>query len=171
MIRLWKHLVAGIRSLASDPPPARRRRGGQVEVTPLEDRHLLYAVVGGVLVNPSTLWPPNGRFVPVQVAGAIFESHKGEQPTADFQLIDEYRKIDAAGPLTLVPFAPDVYTYRLTLPLQASRAEEYPAGRRYYIVIAARDSDGSTGKVVPVQVPRSLKDRGPGPQVPTPPRP
>ena len=56
-----------------------------------------------------------------------------------------------------------MFNFSFPIHLQASRSTRYPAGRRYYISVAAKDNDGWNGKTIPVQVPISLTDRGPGP--------
>lgn len=142
----------------------RRHRQCRVEVTPLEGRCLMFAGATAT-VTPDVLFPPNGRFVPVTVTGQVIETNKRLTPTASFQVIDEYRRVEPSGPITLVRRPDGNYDYSFTIRLQARRATQYPAGRRYYIIVAASDSEGGTGPTVAVQVPRSLTDRGDPPQV------
>ena len=55
-----------------------------------------------VSANPSSLWPPNGKMVPVAVSGAITDSLSGVDPsTAAFAVVDEYgqRSAERAGQL------------------------------------------------------------------------
>jgi hypothetical protein len=156
-----------------------RTRRVAPQLNSLEDRQLLYFGVTATAV-PSTLWPPNSRYVPVAVSGTfreyalvngkqVFENLPGAK-AANFQVVDEYHRDDPSGPLQMIDEGHGQYGFAFTINLQAERANEYIAGRRYYVLVAVKDSNGWAGKTVPVQVPHSLKDRGPGPQTgkPTP---
>ncbi len=160
-------------------PKIDRARRLAPQVAPLEDRQLLYFSVAATAV-PSVIWPPNGRYVPVVVSGTfkefalvnskqVFENLSGPK-VANFQVVDEYHRDEPAGPIQMIDEGHGQYGFSFTINLQAERANEYVAGRRYYVIVAANDVNGWAGETVPVQVPHSLKDRGPGPQVgkPTP---
>jgi len=55
-----------------------------------------------VLAEPSSLWPPNGKMVPVTVSGTITDSLSGVNPsTAAFRVLDEYGDIQPSGPVSL----------------------------------------------------------------------
>jgi hypothetical protein len=161
------------------PSRAKPRRRAVPELAPLEDRMLLFFNVAASAV-PNTLWPPNGRFVPVTITGTLREfSLQGNKPIfqklggpkkANFQVVDEYRRDEPAGPLNLVDVGGGKFTFSVTIHLEAERAAEFPAGRRYYILVAGQDIDGWGSKTVTVQVPHSLQDRGPGPLEPGPPK-
>lgn len=176
----WSHLVAKTRRIATDIARQQRRR--IPEVVTLEGRRLLSLSVTALEVTPSVLWPPNGRFVPVTVTGKLLQfeivtvndkskvivrSLPGER-RANFQVTDEYRRIEPHGPVHLVDDGDGKYSFAFTIKLQASRVTEYPAGRRYYITFGAMDRDGWANSpdhtTVAVQVPISLKDRGSPPQ-------
>lgn len=150
-------------------------------VCPLEGRSLMTAttlVVPGLTatVTPSTLFPADGRYVPVAIKGTIAVVEvtgrtvravpPGEikrAPTVDITVVDEYRRVEPhvfAKPVAGLAN----YSFTATVYLKASRVTEFVAGRRYYLVIAARTDNGSAGVTLPVQVPVSLTRRGPGPQ-------
>lgn len=158
---------------------AKSRRRARPELTALEDRMLLYFGVEATVV-PDTLWPPNGRFVPVTVSGTFHEfAIEGTKVVykklpgpkkANFQVVDEYRQFEPAGPITMVDEGGGRFTFSFTIHLQAKRSTEFVAGRRYYITVAARDDDGWGAKTLAVQAPKSLQDRGPGPLQPIEPR-
>ncbi|WP_406697259.1 hypothetical protein V5E97_00335 [Singulisphaera sp. Ch08] len=154
------------------PPRAKARRRAAPELTSLEDRILQYFSVDATVV-PSTLWPPNQRYVPVTLTGTLHEfsvvngrqvfQELGGPKKANFQVTDEYRRDEPYGPMKLENQGGGKYTFSVTFHLQARRAEEFIAGRRYYLNVTARDIDGWAGKQLAVQVPRTLEDRGPGP--------
>ncbi len=55
-----------------------------------------------VSANPSSLWPPNGKMVPVTVSGTITDSLSGvNSSTAAFAVVDEYGIIQPSGPVSL----------------------------------------------------------------------
>jgi len=104
-----------------------------------------------VLANPSSLWPPNGKMVPVTVSGTIMDSLSGVNPsTAAFVVVDEYGGIQPSGPVSLGPGG----SYSFTVSLQASRNGNDKDGRQYTIVIDASDPAGNTSELkIDVTVP------------------
>jgi hypothetical protein len=149
MSRLWTRRSAAAR-------PGDRRRAA-ISVTPLEDRRLLY-FASTLVATPSVLFPPTGRFVPVVISGSFTELNHPPQKRqlGAFQVIDEYRRIEPSGPVALTFQGQNKFTFSFTLNLQASRSLNTPPGRRYYITVAALDSDGWSGKTVAVWVPHNL---------------
>jgi hypothetical protein len=173
--------MAVMTRLLSRLRPARRgsrpsqARGLVPEVDGLEDRMLMYFSPSTATAVPKTLWPPNGRYVPVVLSGTfreftvinnktIFELLPGPKQ-ARFMVVDEYHLDEPSGPVHLTNLGHGNFSYSFTIHLQASRANQFPAGRRYYITVGAADNNGWSGQTIPVQVPLSLTDRGPGPQV------
>lgn len=151
---------------AGRPKP---RRSAAPVLDPLERREcLLFAVKASI--TPAPLWPPNNQFVPVTISGTFTEykvggpkpiqMNLGGAKKANFQVTDEYRQDEPFGPIKMIDKGHGVYDFSVTFHLQASRSTEFPAGRRYYIVVGAKDVDGWAGKTVHVQVPISLTDRG-----------
>jgi len=106
--------------------------------------------VVSVSANPSSLWPPNGKMVPVTISGAITDSLSGVDPsTAAFAVVDEYGQVQPSGPVTLGAGG----SYSFTISLQASRNGNDKDGRHYTITVSAKDLAGNLGsasKVVTV---------------------
>lgn len=172
--------VAALKRLLGELRPG-RRKAGPARVRPrfapgvgaLEGRSLLSFSMNSLTAVPNTLWPPNGRYVPVVVSGTlqeftvvgnkqVFKALNGPK-AANFFVVDEYQRDEPSAPIRLTDLGQGKFSFSFTINLQASRATEYAAGRRYYITVAAKDVDGWTGKTIPVQVPISLTNRGQGP--------
>jgi hypothetical protein len=95
-----------------------------------------------VSVNPSTLWPPNGKMVKVTVSGAIRDSLSGVDPsTAAFAVVDEYGSVQPHGPVTLGVGG----SYAFTVLLESSRHGNDSDGRHYSITVGANDLAGNPG--------------------------
>lgn len=176
MLNRW---FRGLGSERRGTSARRSRRRLEPQLAPLESRQLLYFSPAVATAVPTTLWPPNSQYVPVVVSGqfkeftlvnnkAVFKLLPGPKQ-ASFNVVDEYHRDEPMGPIHLTNEGGGVFSYSFTIHLQASRSTQFAAGRRYYINVAATDSDGWSGKTLVVQVPISLKDRGPGPVV-VPPR-
>jgi hypothetical protein len=100
--------------------------------------------------NPSQLWPPNGKMVPVTVSGSMTDSGSGVDPaTASYTVLDEYGLIQPSGPITLQPNG----IYRFTVAIQASRRGQDQDGRHYTIAVSAKDLAGNPGVGTAVVVP------------------
>lgn len=101
-------------------------------------------------VNSSTLWPANGKMVPVIVSGTMTDALSGIKPgSATFTVIDEYGVVQPSGSIATGPDG----TYAATVMLQASRLGNDRDGRRYQIIIAGSDRGGnqaSTSTVITV---------------------
>ncbi len=104
-----------------------------------------------VSANPSTLWPPDGKMVPVTIAGTMTDSQSGVNPsTATYAVTDEYGLVQPSGKVTLGTNG----SYTFTIQLQASRNGDDLDGRQYIITVSAQDNAGnkgsaSTGVTVP----------------------
>jgi len=95
-----------------------------------------------VSANPSTLWPPNGKMVPVTVSGAITDALSGVDPsTAAFNVVDEYGQVQPHGRVSLCHGG----SYSFTVYLQASRNGNDKDGRHYTITVSAKDYAGNPG--------------------------
>src|SRR5689334_17929507 len=105
MLARWMRLFS--RRYGSTPWPDRRRRAPAVEA--LEGRMVLDAnstfVIPAVTatVAPKVLFPPNGRYVPVEIKGTVTEyaivngktrvvtpAEEKTPPLGNLQVIDEY---------------------------------------------------------------------------------
>jgi hypothetical protein len=55
-----------------------------------------------VSAKPTTLWPPNGKMVPVTISGTIIDTVSGvNASTAAYSVIDEYREVQPSGSIIL----------------------------------------------------------------------
>jgi len=90
--------------------------------------------------TPTTLWPPNGKTVPVTVSGTIVA---GTQTliSATYAVIDSYGQDQPSGVITLAAGG----KYSFAVPLIASRNGNDINGRTYSIVVRANDAIGNVG--------------------------
>jgi hypothetical protein len=96
-----------------------------------------------VSANPTTLWPPNGKMVPVIISGTITDLESGvNASTAIFEVKDEYGLIQPSGQITTLD-ASGRYSFRIQL--QASRNGNDADGRQYTITVSAQDNEGNQG--------------------------
>jgi hypothetical protein len=102
---------------------------------------------------PGTLWPPTGKTIPVQVRGTISDSGSGvNRSSARFAVTDEYGAVQPSG--SIVVAADGAFT--VNVPLVADRLDADADGRKYTIVVTARDNAGNTGTAtVVVRVPHN----------------
>jgi len=102
-------------------------------------------------VNPKTLWPPNGKMVPITVSGKITDTCSGVNAnSAAYSVKDEYGEVQQTGAITLG--AGDSYSF--TVLLQASRLGSDSDGRLYTIAVSASNNAGKIGsQASPVIVP------------------
>lgn len=107
------------------------------------------------VADPSVLWPPNGRMVPVVVSGVIIDAESGVDPAgACFAVHDEYGEVEPAGPVVVQADG----SYSISLRLRAGRRGNDRDGRTYHVVIEARDLCGNTGsRTVVVTVPHDQR--------------
>ena len=104
-----------------------------------------------ITATPETLWPPNGKLVPVTIAGTITDAGSGvNASTATYAVIDEYGSVQPRGPVTVEAAG----SYAFTIHLQASRNGKDKDGRQYNITVYAQDLVGNaesaaTGVTVP----------------------
>jgi hypothetical protein len=95
-----------------------------------------------VSATPETLWPPNGKMVPVTISGKITDAGSGvDAHTAAYAVADEYGQVQPKGSVTLRPDR----SYSFTIQLQASRNGNDKNGRQYIITVSAQDNAGNTG--------------------------
>jgi len=92
-------------------------------------------------VVPKSLWPPNGRMVPVTISGTITDAGAGcAVKTATYVVKDEYGEVQPGGPVTLGVGG----TYSFTVLLQASRLGTDLDGRLYTLTVTARNTANKT---------------------------
>jgi hypothetical protein len=95
-----------------------------------------------VSADPTMLWPPNGKMVPVTVSGAMTDACSAvKASTAEYSVVDEYGEVQPSGPVTLG--AGERYSF--TILLEASRLGSDKNGRTYTIKVSAKDDAGHLG--------------------------
>ena len=119
----------------------------------VENRSLPPAIT--VSATPETLWPPNGKRVPVTISGTIKDAESGvNASTAAYAVLDEYGLIQPNGPIQVAMDG----SYAFTIKLQASRKGNDRDGRQYTITVSAQDNEGNQGsKSTVVTVPQRLQ--------------
>ena len=93
-------------------------------------------------ITPSTrtLWPPNGKMIPVTFTGVITDTDSGADAAAvTFVVMDAYGIIRTGGVVALGLNG----AYSFAIPLEASRDGGDKDGRRYTIVVTAQDNAGN----------------------------
>ena len=112
---------------------------GAIEFQPSDTTPPMVTIVS---VTPDTLWPPNGKLVPVTIVATITDAGSGVDPnTTAYAVEDEYGSVEPSGSLTLRADG----RYTATIPLQASRRGNDRDGRLYTITVSALDNEGNEG--------------------------
>lgn len=116
-----------------------------------------------VTPNTSTLWPPNGKLVPVVVTGKITDNLTGVVATSvRFAVVDSYKLLQPSGVVTLKADG----TYSFTLQLEAKRLGG--TDRIYTVSVTAADTVGNaaqTSAIVLVPASQSSTTVSPPPVV------
>jgi predicted outer membrane repeat protein len=97
-----------------------------------------------ISANLATLWPPNGKLVPVTVSGTITDEADGSgvnASSAEYVVMDEYGQIQ---PRRAIALGADG-RYAFTVALEASRRGNDKDGRHYTIAVSAKDRAGNLG--------------------------
>jgi len=95
-----------------------------------------------VSANPSSLWPPNHKMVPVIISGTMMDDLSGIDPTtAAFSVLDEYGSVQPSGPVSVGTDG----SYSFTTSLEASREGTDKDGRQYTVTVSADDLAGNLG--------------------------
>jgi hypothetical protein len=96
---------------------------------------------------PATLWPANNKTVPVAVTGSVTDAGSGvDASSVKFAVTDEYGEVQPTGAITLAANG----SFTVNVPLLASRRGTDRDGRRYTIVISAKDTAGNAGQATVV---------------------
>jgi hypothetical protein len=101
-----------------------------------------------ITATPETLWPPNGKLIPVTITGTITGMDSAvDAITATYEVTDEYDSIHLRGPVTVDKDDDEEgkFVYTFTIRLQASRKGNDADGRRYTITVSALDTEGNKG--------------------------
>ena len=92
--------------------------------------------------DPSTLWPPNGKMVSVNVSGKITDNLSGVDPTkVIYAVSDEYGQVQPSGTFNVNADG----TYSFTIQLEARRDGKDKDGRVYSIAVTDQDQAGNQG--------------------------
>jgi len=105
----------------------------------------------------ATLWPPNNKFVPVEVLGVT--DPDGDPVTITITAIMQDEPVDTFGDGSFTPDGEGVGTSTAQLRAERSGAAKVPGnGRMYHVFFTASDGRGGTcsGEVV-VSVPHNIK--------------
>ena len=99
---------------------------------------------------PATIWPANNKTVPVSVTGTVTDAGSGVDLTSvRFAVTDEYGAVQPTGAITVAANG----SFKVSVPLLASRNATDKDGRRYTIAITAKDlagNESSTSVIVTV---------------------
>ena len=90
--------------------------------------------------TPTSLWPPNGKMIPVTVSGTITDTGC-TITSAAYKVTDEYHEVQPSGGLTLGSGG----AYSFTVLLQASRRGADLDGRVYNITVSASNNADKSG--------------------------
>jgi PQQ-like domain len=101
--------------------------------------------------NTSTLWPPNGKSVPVSISGNMSDAGSGlNRSTARYSVWDEYGQVQPGGGVTVDANG----NYSVSVPLIAARNGNDTDGRTYSVSLSVKDNAGNVGSCpVTVKVP------------------
>jgi hypothetical protein len=92
--------------------------------------------------TPTTLWPPNGKKMPVTISGTVTDTDNScSIETSNYAVKDEYGRVQPSGTVTLGSGG----TYSFTVWLQASRLGADIDGRVYVVTVSATNVAGETG--------------------------
>jgi hypothetical protein len=92
--------------------------------------------------SQTTLWPPNGKMVPVTISGDVSDSLSGiNLADATYTVIDSYGQVQPSGVITVN--ADGTFTFQVLL--EASRQGQDKQGRVYTIIVADQDLAGNLG--------------------------
>jgi hypothetical protein len=96
---------------------------------------------------PTTLWPPNGRTIPVSLSGSIVASGCSLNLTsARYVVQDEYGQVQPQGTIAIG----DDGTFSFNVQLLASRRGDDRNGRKYTITISAQTTAGAIGSAMAI---------------------
>jgi hypothetical protein len=113
-----------------------------------------------VSASPNVLWPANGQTVSVTASGTVTDAGVGVDPASvTFTVLDEYGIAQPTGPIAIDTTG----HYSVRIPLTAFRRGDDSDGRRYTIVVHARDLEGNAATastLVVVSHDRRASNRG-----------
>lgn len=104
-------------------------------------------IVAPAAASPSSLWPANGKLVPVTVSGIVTDNGSGIG-SATYRVVDSYREVQPAGAVTVGADG----RYAFTLMLPARRSGNDKDGRRFAVTVDITDRAGNTSATSAVVV-------------------
>jgi hypothetical protein len=131
----------------------RTRKQWMPEINTLERRELPAITALHVTAAPMILTPPQGQYVKVLVKGELFNNSKNSLPQLRYQVTDEYRQIQPAGPVVLTPLGGGRFSFQFRVALQARVASADTQGRLYFMAVIGEDANGSLGRTLHFLVP------------------
>ena len=96
--------------------------------------------------STNSLWPPNGKMVPVLITGKITDTGSGAGSTGSYTTLDSYGQVQPSGTFTVRADG----TYSFTVSLQAGRDGRDKNGRTYTLTVLGQDAAGNTTKTIVV---------------------
>jgi hypothetical protein len=93
-----------------------------------------------ISTDTATLWPPDGKMMPVIVSGTITGSGV-DAGTAAYAVIDAYGQVQPSGSITLGSGG----SYSFTIFLEAARMGSDNNDRQYTITVSAKNKAGKLG--------------------------
>ena len=107
--------------------------------------------------NTTSLWPPNGKVVPVIISGTITDALSGvDLSTVKYSVTDDYNRIEPKGAIVLSSTG----EFSLNLQLEARRQGNDRNGRVYSVCLKAKDLAGHASQaVLRITVPHDQRSR------------
>ena len=128
---------------------------GNVEATHTQLVHIdQTAPTITAFASPTTLFPPNHKFVPITVTGHVADNLSGVAHTVTFHVVDEYGQVQPSGTALVDANG----NYNFVVNLQASRHGQDKNGRQYVIDVTVGDIAGNQATTAASLV--VLHDRG-----------
>lgn len=135
---------------------AARRLRPTLDRLEVREMPAVYAISG--TAQPRILRPNRAQAVEVRLRGFVSNNIE-DMPTADFQVVDQYRQFEPTGPVALkrIFASPKkdnfVYSYDVKVKLPTKVNASTAPGRSFYILISAGDEQSGQGKYFAVLVP------------------
>ncbi len=118
------------------------KQGGTQEAAQAQTSHIDSTIpIVSASAHPSSLWPPNHKFVPVTVKGHVFDASGGVPRAVSYHVVDEYGQVQPSGTARVQANG----NYSFVIRLQSSRLGQDKDGRLYTIVVSATNESGATG--------------------------
>jgi hypothetical protein len=142
-------LIAPFLSLPVDGPHAAQIESvglsGTQEVAQARTSHINSTIpIVSASAHPSSLWPPNHKFVPVTVTGHVFDASGAVRQAVSYHVVDEYGQVQPSGTARVRANG----NYSFVIRLQSSRLGQDKDGRLYTIVVSATNQSGATGSAM-----------------------